>query len=99
AVEARVDAIGDAALAGEEGVADAGEGAEGGGLEHVPHCVTPGLRVARICCRHRRVCAHVSKPGGISGLGLAKAMALNRGAMPVRSSLVRRTAATSTVGA
>jgi hypothetical protein len=46
AVEARIDAVGHAAFAGEEGVANAGEGAEGCGLEHRCHCVMPGLLVA-----------------------------------------------------
>src|SRR5262249_26978994 len=46
AVEARIDAVGHAAFAGEEGVADAGEGAEGCGLEHLCHLVMPGLLVA-----------------------------------------------------
>src|SRR6266511_315643 len=101
AVEARIDPIGHAALAGEEGVADALERTERGSLQHAGHCPMPALLVVRISCWHRSRSAlvHASKPGRRSRFGLATAMALNSRPIPVRSSLVRRTKAASMVPA
>ena len=81
AVEARIDAVGHAAVAREEGVADAGEGGQRGSVQR------SGAHVGT---------SHGSNPGSVPSRGSPIAIALNNVPMPVRPAPVRRATATST---